>query len=562
MNRISVLLLLCLPALSSAQQTRIVVDMETMKMKSPTSCLTLDSTTVLELHNVNPLTMSVTITSKNVRVYTEPPGALKGMIGWPDDGAGEQLEKELDKLPESRSGKELEEKQRSLENQRDQLLEKLDSMKKANQEQQAQINRLNRSNSEQIKSMMEKYNVLDTGELRLLGIEDRKLYLQQMLENQSKLSNQQYATFSVEISKLQSEIKDLAEETKGLKDEPYLEYWSQLRKSAEQVHAAWAELEELGARFEVLEALMKEPCLSASAMRAKVGACGVAFMDECFNDHDQNLDLALSRFTTMYETFLLEPEVNKRLNADELKKAQVTGLKAAIAAVRSEYNKNDYSKILANYHVLYSSMRSESAYIIRSLPVQAEQDYVEFEVKVEAKQGNAGNCSIRTGTFTFKQHICRGVKLDFGTGPVALFGLNNESYRVDTDPADSANVLLFQNDDREDLLPALAATAHISWRSNRSWKPQLMVGAALDMTEFKDVTLFMGGGVMVGRQPWVSFHVGPVLRPVDVLKSNLELDRSYAEDDVDPAALTEKKYRLGWFFGVSFLWNKEDRDTK
>jgi hypothetical protein len=67
---------------------------------------------------------------------------------------------------------------------------------------------------------------------------------------------------------------------------------------------------------------------------------------------------------------------------------------------------------------------------------------------------------------------------------------------------------------------------------------------------------------MVGRSPWISFQAGPVLRPVDVLKGNLEQDRAYAEDSIDPADLTEKKYKLGWFFGVSFLWNKEERETK
>jgi|LakMenE01Jun11ns_1017448.scaffolds.fasta_scaffold9884642_2 hypothetical protein len=551
-----------LPAMLYAQQTRIIVDMETMKMKSPDQCLNMDSTTVLELHNVNPLTMSVTITSKNVRVFTEPPSALKSVVGWPEDGAGKDLGKQLDKLPEGRSSKELEEKQVELAKQREQIQSRLDSTLKVNQALQAELNKLNRSNSSQITEALNKFNVPDSMAGRALNLDERRLYLQQKLESETKAANERFALFEVEIAKLQAELKYLAEETKELKDEPYMEYWSQLVAGAKNVHAAWADLELLGARFKVLEALMKEPCLNASAMRARVGACGVEFMDECFNGHDQKLDQALSQFFLLYEAFLLEPAVNKRLASDQVLKAQVTGLRAAVNAVRTEYDKNDYGKIIANYHVLYTAMRSESTYIIRSLPVQAEQDYVEFEVQVEAKQGITGNCTVRTGTFIFKQYICRGYKLDFGTGPVALFGSQNESYRVEADPNDPTKVLLRQNEGREDLVPALAASAHISCRTNKSWKPQLMMGAALDMTEFKDVTMFLGGGFMVGRSPWISFQAGPVLRPVDVLKGNLEQDRAYAEDSIDPADLTEKKYKLGWFFGVSFLWNKEERETK
>lgn len=68
---------------ASAQHTRITLDASNMRMTTPKSCLSMDSTTVIELINVNPATQKVTITGKNVRVYTEPSGKVGDFIGFP-----------------------------------------------------------------------------------------------------------------------------------------------------------------------------------------------------------------------------------------------------------------------------------------------------------------------------------------------------------------------------------------------------------------------------------------------------------------------------------------------
>lgn len=46
-------------------------------------------------------------------------------------------------------------------------------------------------------------------------------------------------------------------------------------------------------------------------------------------------------------------------------------------------------------------------------------------------------------------------------------------------------------------------------------------------------------------------------KPVQVLKGDIEQDRSYATTDLDPTELTEAKYKVCRFVGASLLFPKK-----
>ncbi len=99
MRPIITALTLFLPAVLWAQHVPIVVNMQTMEMETPAEYVKLDGTASLRLTNVNPLTTSITITSKNVRIYTEPNAATKLITGFPDSDAGQALQQQTEQDP-------------------------------------------------------------------------------------------------------------------------------------------------------------------------------------------------------------------------------------------------------------------------------------------------------------------------------------------------------------------------------------------------------------------------------------------------------------------------------
>lgn len=543
---------------SVAQHAQIIVDMESMEMLTPEKCLGLDNTAVLTLINVNPLTTTITITSKNVKVYTEQNGTTKLLTGFPDSKAGEVLGDLTTATAPVANTEETEEELSDLERERDIVEERKDVVLKQKKGLVTSLALLEGLKGASLRTKVNELGFAEQTNLDTLDESAMKHMAKESLDRDLAEVNDWLEKYEYRVGQLDAEIAELKAHLKELKNDPYVEAYTDLRYMAEQVYNGWKDLNALGVRFKVLETTMKDPCLSVAELRARMERCGEEFLDECFNEEELLLTGALDQFERAYESFLLEPMVTKRLSADDEEKKRVTGLKNAVAAVRKEYAKNDYAAIIAGYHAFYNSMRSEAAYVINSLPVQAEEDFIEFEVTVEAKQGTSGACTPKAGTFTFKQYICGGVKVDFGTGPVALFGVQDESYRLEADPSNADNSIIMKDTDQQDAQPALMATIHISRRTVARVKPDLMLGGGIDMTKFENVTLVLGGGVMFGRDPWVAVHAGPVLRPVQRLKGSLELERSYATSALDATALVEAKYKVGWFVGVSFLFPKRD----
>jgi hypothetical protein len=532
--------------------------MQTMQLQTPEKCLKLDNAAVITLLNVNPLTTTVTITSKNVKVYTEQNATTKLLTGFPDSKAGEALDEIAEQDGPGDNSEETKNKLDSVKTKRDAIEIAKNAEKDSNDKMIKALGVTNATRSKAV--VLEKIEAFGFSEQMpqdTTNVPDLKLFFTESLDPELQASNERLVGYNVMAKQLDAEIAQLETQLKQLQADPYKDAYQVLQDQAALVYAGWKDLNALGARFKVLETTMKDPCLSVEELRTRIADCGKSFMNDCFNGEELDLSTALQQFDRAYEHFLLEPEVSKRLEDDEEEKKRVTGLKDAVGAVKAEFIKNDYAAIIAEYHVLFNSMRSGSAYTIHSLPVQAEEDYIEFEVKVEAKEGLSGACTPTAGTFIYKQYICGGVKVDFGTGPVALFGVQDESYRLETDPDNADNSFVTENSDRQDVQPALMATIHISPRTACRIKPDLMLGAGLDMTKFENITLVLGGGVMFGRDPWVAIHAGPVVKPVQVLKGNLDLDRSFTTSTLDATALTESKYKVGWFVGISFLFPKK-----
>ncbi|MEZ4757662.1 MAG: hypothetical protein R2817_12610 [Flavobacteriales bacterium] len=531
--------------------------METMQMETPAKCLKLDGTASLTLTNVNPLTTAITITSKNVLIYTEPNAATKLISGFPDSDAGQALQQQTQQDPPGEGTDQTQEKIDALLSEQDGLL-----YEKAVLEDSVKV--LTRTMDAATKSkdrtfILEQFATIYPDSSEVLNQKSTPELISRLRSdwnNRLKEATERLTASNVRMTQINGRIKTLNDELQQLRADPFTDEYIRLQEQATEVYNAWRDLVLLGDKFKVLETTMKDPCLSVADLRERVAKCGQEFMQVCFNGEEIKLAAALESFQRRYEAFLLVPSVSKHLNENAEERTRVTGLKDAVNAVRTEFSKHDYKAIVASYHAFYNSMRSDGAYIIRSLPVQAVEDFIEFEVKVEARSGLSGACEPREGSFTYKVYICGGVKVDFGTGPVALLGVQDESYRLQTDPNNANNSFVVANADRQDVQPALMATIHISKRTHRLIKPDLMLGGAIDMTEFENVTLLAGAGIMLGRDPWVSIHAGPVVKPVQVLKGELDFDRSFVTADLDENALTEQRYKVGWFVGVSFLFPK------
>lgn len=564
LRRTLLLLFLALVIGASAQHTRIILDAKTMRMTTSEKCLQMDSTTVIELINVNPATQKVTITGKNVRVYTEPSGKVGDFVGFPSTntaGAKADVNAAIEAIPTTKETERQKlETQNLLEELKEQNNKLITDQTKLKEELTKIMSRPVTTDIDAIKNLLVDY--AKGAKEESLSRENVRDY-KPMLDSINIVLKQQ-----LEASKKQEEylIKQLQERTKELQRmsaDQYQKSVELLTAKAKYVVEQDDSLNYAILQFKVMETILHDACLSTTEIQERVRTLGHKNgWNGGLHGMEYDLKKAIDEFDEQYDSFLRRPEVSKRMAEDPDEKARVEKIRKAIARIHEIYVKADHPSRMSDVLATYLAVTSGEAFSVRSLPVQAEADLIEFEVKLEPREGHSGLCSPIDGVFTYKQYICGGVKIDFGTGPVAIIGLVDRSYRLDTDPNDDAMRILRQNTDLGNVRPALAATVHASPRTNKKVKPDALVGFGLNMTEFSDVTMYGGGGILLGRDPWASIHVGVVLSQVDVLKPSLQVDRTYGADELKDNDLTAKRYGTGLFFGVSFLWPKTEKQKK
>ncbi|HQV76660.1 MAG TPA: hypothetical protein PLE78_14300 [Flavobacteriales bacterium] len=549
---------------ASAQHTRITLDASTMRMTTPKSCLSMDSTTVIELINVNPATQKVTITGKNVRVYTEPSGKVGDFIGFPASNTAEAKADVNAAVGQKPTTKETEQQQSEtrtlLEEMKEQNNKLLADQKKLKEELNKIVSRPVTTDIEAIKNLLADYAKGSKEEsLSAENVRDYK----PTLDSINVVLKQQLEASTKQAERLSKQLEETTKQLDKMNADKYQESIEKLIAKANGVVEQDDNLNYAILQFKVMETILHDACLSTTAIQEKVRKLGE---DNGWNGGlhgmEYYLKKAIDEFNEQYDSFLRRPEVSQKMEEDPNEKARVEKIRKAITQIHDAYVKADHPSRMSDVLATYLAVTSGEAFTVRSLPVQAEADLIEFEVKVEPREGHKGPCSPMDGVFTYKQYICGGAKVDFGTGPVAIIGLVDRSYRLDTDPNDDAMRILRQNTELGNVRPALAATVHISKRTNRKWKPDGLIGFGLNMTEFSDVTMYGGAGILLGRDPWASIHVGAVLSQVDALKPSLQVDRSYDADELKENDLTAKRYGTGFFFGISFLWPKTEKQTK
>ena len=88
----------------------------------------------------------------------------------------------------------------------------------------------------------------------------------------------------------------------------------------------------------------------------------------------------------------------------------------------------------------------------------------------------------------------------------------------------------------------------------------VLTGLSIDMTDFSSGTIVLGPGISFGKEHIIGLHVGVAFTTAATLKRGLELGRSYETDTLDIAALTEDRFKQGWFVSLSYVISKQGKE--
>lgn len=567
MNRSTLLISACILAHSLAGQTTVTYDAET-RTTSDDNCVELESQVIFQVKNVNPLHYAVSITSKNIVVHSEASAAWSKVLGW-EGKADEEVDKSAVSAAQEASTGNAEKTLELEKNIADIVSAERDIQRLANAKSASEVLLADRS-----EALATFKNSGDKGLTTISILEPFTRLTQERFDALPKgevitIMNDEVEAEKMNLERLKQEeaaawkrLSDLKKKKEALQSSSLPHDLGPVLEAANSVSVAYRALMHLGDHYTRV-AIASGACRPVAETQVELNSLAMA--------HPAADPIALLRevensIADLRKNVTLFHQERSGYGAAEREAGEKT-IKAVVEAVdriekdlkTKDANGSGYLDRIMSNEQMIRQLASASSYTAISTPVTALGDVVEFTVTLEPRKDNDAGCTLEKETFTHRVRVRGGVRVDFGTGLLAVFNQNDHSYRLDAHPANEAQVIVRKNSGTNWGRPALSANMFLSKRTCTRGKPAFTIGLAMDLTDLSNFSIYPGLAWMFGPDPWFTIHGGLALGQVDILKGSLEEGASYASGEVDAAALTEKRYMPGAFLGIAIVLTKEKK---
>lgn len=211
-----------------------------------------------------------------------------------------------------------------------------------------------------------------------------------------------------------------------------------------------------------------------------------------------------------------------------------------------------YSQVL----YLYNELQNKSNFTAKAPPVQANGDFVNYEVTITPAKTHELGAYKNEMTFEFDVPVKGGLKVDFSVGPIFAFGDGALDEKFYFEKTDIENTGVLKKRDNNNLLnPGIAAMMHYYKRSgkNYSWGGLFGVGAGFQTIEDINLSFYGGLSYVMGKEQKIMLNTGVAFINVDRLKNGeFNIDTTYDTNTVSINDLTEKVFKSSFFISLSY----------
>ena len=212
--------------------------------------------------------------------------------------------------------------------------------------------------------------------------------------------------------------------------------------------------------------------------------------------------------------------------------------------------------IYSDVKYLYEELQNENNFKAIAPPVQADGDFVSYEVKITPARTNTLGAFKSPRSWKFDVPVEGGLKVDFSVGPVFALGdgaLDEKYYFEQT--ADANMGILKERDNNNVLNPGVAAMMHFYKRSGKkmSWGGLFGVGAGFQTIDDVNLSFYGGVSFVLGKEQKIMLNTGLVFMNVERLKDDeFETDITYDTSMVSLNDVTEKVFKGSFFISISY----------
>jgi hypothetical protein len=202
--------------------------------------------------------------------------------------------------------------------------------------------------------------------------------------------------------------------------------------------------------------------------------------------------------------------------------------------------------------------------------VLVEKDTLIYSLKIKPSSrflpliSRAGIKLYNIDSFDYKIPVKGGFKLNASIGMAFMFNsLRPTGYYLNpvhsdtpiNNLPDTAHVRILETRRTNRFRPAVSAYMHAYFKLGGFITPALTIGVSTNPTDFSDASYFLGLSGIVGHQSRFIFTVGLAGSKVEYLKGKYDTNKTYIKKDfinINDNELSEKSFRAGLFFGVSY----------
>lgn len=368
-----------------------------------------------------------------------------------------------------------------------------------------------------------------------------------------------------QTNQLEEEMKELSssiiEEEEYKEKGAYLKMVHELHKKSQALHTAFVNLEKVKLYKNDLILLSKMNGLNEKKAKIELEKINENYSIESVPEERLNLfNQCYIGFMNTYRGFLLDEEVNQKFGGKEKEiETTVAPLLQEVETLKKAVDQAGYGKIFENIKTLQNELINKSNYTFVSNSIQAERDYLEFDLEISPRPNHGSGSVLDTRSFPHRVTVLGGIQVDFSTGLVWSIGLHDRSYSTSFTSSDSMTQQITQDKYRGAGQVAVGAFMHISQRKRGGCTPALSLGLGVNSTDLKETKIYFGPSVILGKKERAVLSTGLGLSFVDFLKGKYELTKDIPTGEME-SAITEKLMRPGIFFGISVNLTNSGKD--
>ena len=240
-------------------------------------------------------------------------------------------------------------------------------------------------------------------------------------------------------------------------------------------------------------------------------------------------------------------------------KSRIDTIYNEVESLKKVSSRDKFEEIFKNINTLYAELRNSDNFRVISNPVQAEKDFLIFDVEITPRNDIPKLVKLESREFSTTVPIKGGFKIDYSTGLFITKGLHHRAYSTNQSPQNNFNSIISENKNNSVAQLSIGALMHISPRSTNNIKPGFTFGLGLITSEISNTNVFIGASAMIGSKEKVIISAGLALANVDYLNGKYNLNTEYETASLD-TNLTEKVLRAGWFVSLTYNLSKLKND--